>query len=139
MNPTDLNDEEIEAIKCYVWRNYPEICRPHECVPDRESIIHNLPKSMRRDFREHIDGNRELQEGEADVIMSVVTKLETEKFLQLVDVESLEIARCRECHNILVNNKSKTQARCRACDKQQTLVSSVHAGALAQDWRIGDY
>lgn len=107
MNPTELSDEEIEAIKRYVWRNYPEICRPHECVPDGESIIQNQPETMRQGFREYIEGNRELQESEAGVIMRVVTRLETEKFFQLVDVESLEIARCRECGNVLVNDKSK--------------------------------
>ena len=112
MNPTNLSDDEIEAIKSYVWQNCPEICRPHECVPDRESIIRNLPECMRQDLRECIEGNREPQEGEAGVIMRVVTKLETEKFFQLIDFESLEIARCRECGNILINDKSKQCLRC---------------------------
>ena len=112
MNPTDLSDEEIEAIKRYVWRNYPEICRPLECMPDGESIIRNLPECMRQEFRECIEGNREPQEGEAGVIVRVVTQLETEKFFQLVDVESLEIARCRECGNILVNDNSQQCLKC---------------------------
>jgi hypothetical protein len=112
MNPNDLSDDEIEAIKSYVWRNYPEICRPHDCVPDRESIIHSLPECMRQDLRDCIEGNREPQEAEAGVIMRVVTMLETEKFFQLVDVESLTIARCRECGTILVNDKSQQCLKC---------------------------
>ena len=56
--------------------------------------------------------NEEIAEDDAAIIVAVVTELETERFLEMVDVESLEIARCPECRKVLVNENSRQCLHC---------------------------
>ena len=106
---------ETESIKRYVWRNFPEICRPHECLPHGEDILRLIPDRLKPLCRERLrnrESNQEIDDGDAAIIMAVVTALETKRFMEMVDVESLEIARCPKCRKVLVNENSHQCLHC---------------------------
>lgn len=107
--------DETEAIKSYVWRNYPEISRPHECLADGEAVIRLLPERLKTVYRESLkqrELNAAITGDDAAIIMAVLTQLETERFFRMVDVNSLHIARCPKCQKVLVNEKSRQCLHC---------------------------
>lgn len=45
--------DEVSELMGYVWRNYPEIMRPHECAPSAEMICEELPEELREEYWRH--------------------------------------------------------------------------------------
>src|SRR5687768_8238535 len=44
---------EDQELMGYVWRNYPQIVRPHECVAPAEQVRDALPPELRDEYWEH--------------------------------------------------------------------------------------
>lgn len=128
-------DEEQEFMG-YVWRNYPQIVRPRECVASAERVRDKLPPELRDKYWEHalecrriIDESREADRrvsGKEQVMdtqpllpqmrpelraaVSVVyQELEKQAFWEkyLPRKDEVSIHRCAHCQRILVNEKSR--------------------------------
>lgn len=107
--------DEMESIKRYVWRNFPDVCKPHECLPSCEDILQLLPDPLKTFYRERLRNrelNEEFAEADAAIIVAVVTELETKRFLEKVDVESLQIPRCPACRKVLIHENSRQCLHC---------------------------
>jgi len=107
--------DEMKSIKRYVWRNFPDVCKPHECLPSCEDILRLLPDPLRTSYRARLrtrELSEELAEADADIIMAIVIELETKRFLEKVDVESLQIPRCPACRKVLINGNSRQCTHC---------------------------
>jgi hypothetical protein len=128
---------EIEALKQYVWKNYPEICKPHECLPSPEYIRDRLPNQMRDEYWRHVLECQDILErrGESDKKMSeetggcvitmpilpqmnpsmvqefisIFNEYKTKAFKYIFDKnsENIFIHRCGRCNRILVSPKSQ--------------------------------
>jgi len=128
-------DDEQELMG-YVWRNYPQIVRPHQCVASAERVRDELPPGMRDEYWEHavecrriIEESRERDRrasGNDQVVMSKPVlpvmrpellaavslaheELEKQEFWSrfLPHKDHVSIHRCARCRRILVNEKSR--------------------------------
>lgn len=107
--------DETEALKKYVWRNFPELCKPSDCLPAREEVVQLLPERLKPVFRESLEHDNlqeAVSEDDAAIFVDAVTQLETQAFHRIVDVNALEIARCPKCEKVLVNKKSRQCLHC---------------------------
>jgi hypothetical protein len=113
----DADDSNIENIKRYVWRHYPQVASPSECSPMPNDIAAELPLDVRdrftRCFADFDDPTKEsLSSDDAAVVMSVHTRLETKNFIEKVRDHDLDIARCQQCDHVLA---SPVAQQCLAC------------------------
>src|SRR5687767_7629704 len=52
--PTAMREyDDEEQLMGYVWRNYPQIVRPHECVASAERVRDELPPELRDEYWAH--------------------------------------------------------------------------------------
>ena len=116
----------------YVWRNYPHIMRPHECVPAAGRVRDALPPEFREEYWQHdcecrklIHESRErsdrytvmdispiLPEMRPEllaVVWPVHQQLEKQIFWDkfLPHKDEVSIHRCAGCQRILVNDKTR--------------------------------
>jgi hypothetical protein len=133
---------EDEALKFYIWRNYPEIARPHECLPSFEWIRDNLPSELREEYWTHVAECRAIREkttalekqsreesakvleimrsfpemkiGLAALVVALVARYETMILKERVAASgaTIVICRCTRCNRILVSAKSR---QCLGC------------------------
>ena len=128
-------DEESELMG-YVWRNYPEIVRPHECVATAERMRDHLPPELRDEYWAHalecqrvIEESHERDRRASDSTRLVIShpilpkarselvtailkahkELEKQAFWEkfLPHKDRVSIHRCPRCQRILVNDKSR--------------------------------
>ena len=128
-------DEDRELMG-YVWRNYRQIMRPHECVAPAERVRDALPAELRdeywahaiecrriieesreRDRRESVNGRvvdshpilPEMRPELLNAVSVAHTALEKELFWEkfLPHKDRVSIHRCTRCQRILVNEKSR--------------------------------
>lgn len=123
-------DDERELMG-YVWRNYPQIVRPHECVASAERVRDELPPELRDGYWKHaVECQRLFHEsrerGERlsmdinpilpsmrPVLLAAVLmaykELEKQAFWTkfLPHKDQVSIHRCTRCQRILVNEKSR--------------------------------
>ena len=123
-------DEERELMG-YVWRNYPQIVRPLECVASPECVRDQLPPELREEYWQHaveclrlVHESRERGERLSMEISPILPEMRPEllaavslahkelekqafwnKFLPHKD--QVSIHRCARCQRILVNQKSR--------------------------------
>jgi hypothetical protein len=133
MKPEAYNEEE--ALMGYVWRNYPDLIRPHECLPKDETICQQLPPELREEYRQYVaECNRILTETAEDERLSkddsvweiepclpdtspeiaaavgpIYAKLRRQLFQERFRPyqDRVTIARCPRCNRILINAKSR--------------------------------
>ncbi len=113
----DADDPNIESIKRYVWRHYPQIASPIGCSPTPDDIASELPPDVRDRFTRYFSDfdsptSDPLSSDDAAVVMSVHTRLETKKFIELLQNHYLEIAMCRRCDHVLASPNAQ---QCLAC------------------------
>jgi hypothetical protein len=128
-------DEEKELMG-YVWRNYPQIVRPHECVASAERVRDELPPELRdeylnhavecrqiieesreRDRRASVDGQvvdsqpilPKMRQELLAVVLCAHATLEKQTFWSrfLPHKDGVSIHRCSRCQRILVNDQSR--------------------------------
>jgi hypothetical protein len=128
-------DDERELMG-YVWRNYPQIVRPHQCVPSAERVRDELPPELRAEYWQHavecqrlINESRDRDErasGDGRTLISMPIlpemrpellaavslahgELEKQEFWNrfLPHKDQVSIHRCARCKRILVNEKSR--------------------------------
>ena len=135
--PTAMREyDEDRELMGYVWRNYPQIVRPHECVASAERVREELPPELRDEYWQHAGECRRLigESRERDrrasvngsllisnpilpsmrpVLVAAVSLahrvLEKEAFQRkfLPHRDRVSIHRCARCERILVNEKSR--------------------------------
>lgn len=123
-------DDERELMG-YVWRNYPQIVRPHECVAPAEHVRDELSSDLRDEYWCHavecrriiresyetgerlsMDISPALPEMRPELLAAVLLvhqKLEKQAFWEkfLPHKDEVSIHRCTRCKRILVNEKSR--------------------------------
>jgi hypothetical protein len=128
--------DDEEELMGYVWRNYPEIVRPHECVGPAERVRDELPAELRDEYWEHaaecrriieecrasdaresVNGRRVLSKpglpGMRAELRAAVSRvrgeLERRAFWEAFGPhkDRVLIHRCSRCGRILVNEKSR--------------------------------
>lgn len=128
--------DEQQELMSYVWRNYPEIVRPHECVASHEQIRDRLPAELRDEYWQHalecrniIRGSRErdqqpseewdsmismpilpsLRQELLELVMQIQHDLEIEFFKERFTPhqDQVTINRCPKCAKILINQKTR--------------------------------
>lgn len=124
-------DDERELMG-YIWRNFPQIARPYECVPSAERVRDELPPEFREEYWRHaLECQRLIRESDeinaragrdgphpdlpqmspklSAAYSLAEEKLEKQifwdKFLPYKD--RVSIHRCARCERILVNEKSR--------------------------------
>jgi hypothetical protein len=134
MQDRDYDDEQ--ELMGYVWRNYPQIMRPHEGVTSRERVRDELPPELRDEYWAHACECRRLIEEsrESDrrvsvngqrvlstpmlprmrpellaAVSQVMRDLEKRVFWErfLPHKDRVFVHRCARCDRILVNEKSR--------------------------------
>lgn len=113
----DAYDPRIEDIKRYVWRHYPHVATPSSCSPTPDDIAGELPPDVRDRFTQYLDGldspsDDTLSPDAAAVVMSVHARLETKKFIEMVQGIDMKIARCGRCERVLASPAAR---QCLAC------------------------
>jgi hypothetical protein len=135
-------DDEREVMG-YVFRNYPEIVRPRDCVPSAEGVRDALPAELRDEYWEHavecqrmlketreteqrlsIDGGMmditpimpEMRPELAEAWSQAFEKLEKQTFCAkcLPHKDNVFIHRCARCQRVLVNKKTRQCLWCGA-------------------------
>jgi hypothetical protein len=128
---------ENGALKQYVWRNYRELVRPHECFPSAELIRDRLPSELRDEFWAHILECRaigdkasefvremeakeggvcdvmpsfpEMSSGLSRLVVAIISEFETRTFQKVLDANRgrIVIHRCSRCNRILIGPHSE--------------------------------
>jgi hypothetical protein len=128
-------DDERELMG-YVFRNYPTIVRPRDCVPSAERVRDELPAELRDEYWEHavecqrilkdsreteqrasIDGHvmdvtpimPQMRPELAEAWSHAFMKLERQAFWArfLPHKNHVSVHRCARCRRVLVNEKSR--------------------------------
>ena len=136
------HDDERELMG-YVFRNYPEIVRPRDCMPSAERVRDELPADVRDEYWEHVLECRrirnetyetekrlsvsggvmdidpitpEMRPELAEAWSAAFKKLETQAFWTkfLPHKENIFIHRCAQCQRVLVNEKTRQCLWCGA-------------------------
>ncbi len=134
--------DEEEAFMSYVWRSYPEIMRPHQCVASAEQVCEKLPPEFRDEYWQHASECRKLvhesverdkqASNDEEVITSmpllpslrpelldlsfpISQELEKQLFwkLFLPHQDQVSINRCPNCEKILFNDKTRQCLWCK--------------------------
>jgi ribosomal protein L37E len=140
---SDMNtDDEDEALKHFFWQAYPNIARPHECMPSHEWIRDHLPNELREEYWAYVmecdtirksvaewERARHEETGELwdvqpsfpelpleliELVLALIKSFETEKVKQLMAAHGVQvhIPRCRRCNRILRTTKSQQCFQC---------------------------
>ena len=140
MRPEDYSEED--ALMAYVWRNYPDIMRPDECVPTDAAVRDQLPpelrdeywlwamecsrivaESMAEDQRLSKDGTvvdsepilPEMRPELGTAVNPIFFRLRWQVFQERLRLhqDRVTIARCPRCNRILINEHSRQCLWCR--------------------------
>ncbi|WDI42184.1 hypothetical protein [Bremerella sp. P1] len=133
--------DEQRALMTYVWRNYPELVRPHQCLPSSEAIRDALPADARDAYWQHTlecrrivadsiaEDVRESRNGYIvhmtpmlpqlspellELVTPITERLEIEAFWEMFRPHQSQVSinRCPECSRILINEKTR---QCLSC------------------------
>ena len=128
-------DDEQELMR-YVWRNFPQIAGPIECLPSADRVRDELPPELREEYWRHAiecqrviaesrerdrraSGNGSFQISHPSLpkmrpellaaVSLVHRKLEKQAFWNkfLPHKNNVSIHRCARCKRVLVNEKSR--------------------------------
>ncbi len=128
-------NEQNEVMR-YVWRNYPDIVRPHECIPSHARIRDALPRATQDEYTQHvgtterclarIEAERQSLPTDDSVVdislrtpamrpellaevMRVIRDLEVAMFLDRVRPHEhrISVNRCGKCSRVLINAMSR--------------------------------
>jgi hypothetical protein len=134
MKTKEYNEED--ALKGYVWQNYPEIVRHRDCMPSPEMIRQQLPLEFQDEYWEYrLECRRIIVESASEderlakagrvqettpmlpemrpellaVVWPVFRELENKAFWEKFKPHQsvVSIARCGRCKKILVNDMSR--------------------------------
>lgn len=105
--------DETEARKCYIWRHFSDVVRPHQCIPHPDAVEAALPPAYRDIFRRFMiavsadDSTFLLSPDAASIIEQTRQDIETALFDSHTAGHKFEIHRCPQCDRILQSPKSQ--------------------------------
>jgi hypothetical protein len=128
-------DEDQEIMR-YVWRNYPDLLKPHQCVASTEQVCTELQPELRDEYRGHMLECRRVAQEAAEndkaasgegysqtsmpllpelsseftaLLVGIYQKLEKENFRRLLEPlqAQFKFYRCPCCQKILINERTR--------------------------------